>query len=181
MPRYWRYAGDRRTLEASELPPVAARGTNFAAHARKRGSLCSQLLNSSRSAELVVANGIDTSLGRYIKGVFCLEGEWTGNLKRPSSLEPILQLLRNRDPQFSYVHRFVVTKSELDLYLQKWTLKKFRDHPILYLACHGSFGTFFFNSSLRDPGVDLDHLEDLLRGKCKGRVICFGSCGALDI
>ena len=128
-----------------------------------------------------MTNGYDTSLGKYIKGVFCLEGEWTGDLRRPSSLEPILQLLRNRDPEFSYVHRFVVTQSEFQLYLGKWTLKKFRQYPILYLACHGDSGNLFFNSSRRDPGVSLDDLEELLRGKCKGRVICLGSCGSLAL
>jgi hypothetical protein len=55
------------------------------------------------------------SLGPYIKGVFCLEGEWTDTLKRPSSLETILQLLRYRDARFAYIHRFVVTDAELQL------------------------------------------------------------------
>ena len=128
-----------------------------------------------------MSNASGTSLGRYLKGVFCLEGEWTGDLKHPSSLEPILQLLQNRDPRFSYVHRFVVTESELKLYLEKWTLKKYKGHPILYFACHGNSGTLFFNSSRRDPGVSLDELEAVLEGKCKGRVICFGSCGSLNM
>jgi hypothetical protein len=50
---------------------------------------------------ITVPNRNGTSLGRYLKGVFCLEGEWTGDLKHSSSLEPILQLLRNRDTRFS--------------------------------------------------------------------------------
>ena len=128
-----------------------------------------------------MATGNNASLGPYIKGVFCLEGEWSGDLKGPSSMEPILQLLQNREPRFAYIHRFVVRKPELAFYLQKWALRKFRDHPILYLACHGDPGIFYFNSSRRDPGVTLDDLEEWLGGKCKGRIICFGSCGSLDI
>ncbi len=128
-----------------------------------------------------MANGNDASLGFYIKGVFCLKGEWTGNLRRPSSIEPILQLLRNRDPRFAYIHRFVIRKPELQFYLRRWALKRFRDHPILYLACHGDPGTFYFSSSRRDPGATLDDLEEWLGGRCKGRIICFGSCGSLDI
>ena len=123
----------------------------------------------------------EASLGNYIKGVFCLEGDWTGDLKHSSSMEPILQLLRNRDPRFSYIHRFVVTRTEIQIYLRKWALKKLRDHPILYVTCHGDSGNFFFNSSRRESRVSLDDLEEWLRGKCKGRIICFGSCGSLDI
>jgi hypothetical protein len=120
------------------------------------------------------------SLGLYIKGVFCLEGEWTDTLKRLSSLEPILQLLRNRDHHFSYIHRFVVTDAELRLYLAEWTLKKYADHPILYLAYHGNEGHLFFNSSRRVSGVSLDDLEETLAGRCRRRIICIGACGALD-
>lgn len=128
-----------------------------------------------------MANGEETSLGRYLKGVFCLEGEWTGNLNHPSSVEPILQLLRNRDPHFAYIHRFVVTGAELKLYLCKWTLKKYGKYPILHLACHGNSGSLFFNSSQRDRGVALDDLEAMLEGKCRGRIIYFASCNVLDI
>lgn len=123
----------------------------------------------------------DTSLGDHIKGVFCLEGEWTGDLRHPSSLEPILQLLSNRDRRFSYIHRFVITRDEFTVYLKKWALKKYRDYPILYLACHGTEGQLYFNWSRRDPGVSLDELEEFLAGKCRGRILCFGSCSSLDI
>jgi len=104
-----------------------------------------------------------------------------GDLRHPSSLEPILQLLSNRDRHFSYIHRFVVTKHELEVYLKKWTLRKYRDYPILYLACHGSEGQFFFNWSRRTPGISLDELEGLLAGKCRRRLICLGSCNSLDL
>jgi hypothetical protein len=120
------------------------------------------------------------SLGDYVKGVFCLEGEWTRNLRQPSSLEPILQLLRNRDQHFRYIHRFVISRAELEVYLRKWTQSRYADHPVLYLACHGQKGNFFFSSSARVPGVSLDDLEELLSGRCKGRVICLGACGSLD-
>lgn len=128
-----------------------------------------------------MASNDDTSLGKHIKGVFCLEGEWTGDLRHPSSLEPILELLRNRDRRFSYIHRFVITRDEFTAYLKKWTLKKYSGYSILYLACHGAEGQLYFNSSRRDPGISLDELEQSLAGKCRRRIICLGSCSALDI
>ena len=122
----------------------------------------------------------ETSLGRYPKSVFCLEGEWTDDLRHPSSIEPILQLLRNRDPRFAYIHRFVGTDAELRRYLTKWVLKRYATFPILYLACHGVSGSFLFSSSRRAHAVTLDEIEECLEDKCRGRVICLGACDSLD-
>jgi hypothetical protein len=116
-----------------------------------------------------------------IKGVFCLEGEYSGSLKRPSTVGPLLQLVGGYTRRVPYIHRFVVTTAELGIYLDRWVQRRYDDHPILYLTCHGVPGTLFFRFSGRGSGVPLDWLEERLEGRCKGRIVCVSSCGTLDV
>jgi len=52
------------------------------------------------------------------KGIFCLEGDWWGKLHKPSSVEPILELLHQWDPfHVPYVRRDVATREEFEYYL----------------------------------------------------------------
>jgi hypothetical protein len=117
------------------------------------------------------------------KGIFCLEGDWWNNLKKPSSVEPILELLAKSDGyRVPYVHLNVGDRRSLDLYLAKWTQKGFRDHPILYLAFHGNAGGIQVGDRrVPDNTVTLKALGELLEGKCKNRVIFFGSCETVNV
>jgi hypothetical protein len=113
------------------------------------------------------------------KGVFCLEGDWYPDLRRPTTVGPVLDLLEKSNiPPVPSIRRDTGTVPELEYYLQKWTQQRYARYPILYLGFHGSPGELHLGSG---PGesVNLDWLEDRLAGKCKGRVIHFGSCGTL--
>jgi hypothetical protein len=123
----------------------------------------------------------ETSTGDRQKGVFCLEGEWTGSLENHSSLEPMLEIIRNQQRNFSYIHRPVLNKVQFRSYLSQWVRCYRQKYPILYLACHGEPGTLFLRSSMRRPGIPLDFVEQLLADKCKGCVIYFGACSAFDL
>jgi hypothetical protein len=116
-----------------------------------------------------------------VKGVFCLEGDWEENLKSRTSIGPLLELLeRSAYPSVPYIRRDVGTLTEFDYYLGRWTLKKYDAYPILYLGFHGSPGKLHVGHG-RGSGVFLKELEERLAGKCKKRIIHFGSCGTLDI
>jgi hypothetical protein len=53
------------------------------------------------------------------KGVFCLEDDWWGTMKSPSSVEPILHLLNRWDPYYvPYIHRNTATRGSLEYYLK---------------------------------------------------------------
>jgi hypothetical protein len=111
------------------------------------------------------------------KGVFCLEiGEWFGDANEQHSLVPSLQLLHSA-VQIPYIHRDVSTREELFFYLRKWTQKRYRGFPILYLGFHGEPGTIYTRkqNGKIDP-VQLDDVITELEGKCKQRLIHFGSC-----
>lgn len=104
-------------------------------------------------------------------GIFCLEGEWDSDLRSRDSVEPILDLLERLRIADS-IHRDVATTEELKYFLGKWVQKRYDNYRVLYLAMHGTAGSLYLGSD----EIDLDTLEELLRDRCVGRAIYFGSC-----
>ncbi len=117
------------------------------------------------------------------KGIFCLEGDWWGKIHKSSTVEPILELLKEWDPYFvNYVRRDVATRSEFEYYVGKWSQKQFASYPILYLAFHGSQSEVSIGDKrVAENRVSIAELSELLEGKCHGRMIYFGSCNTLDL
>jgi hypothetical protein len=116
-----------------------------------------------------------------VKGIFCLEGDWDSDLRTKVSIEPVLELLeRADDPSVPYIHRDIGTETEFRHYLKKWTQRAYARYPILYLGFHGSPGTLHVGDGRSAP-FTFEALEELLEGRCKGRVVIFGSCGTLGI
>lgn len=116
----------------------------------------------------------------HVKNIFCLEGDWWGNLKKPSSVRPIFELVGQMKPHPKYIHRGIGTLGEFDHYLRVWTQRKFSDHPILYLAFHGSPRALCVGDQRRRDGeVELDQIAEKLEERCKGRLVHFGACSTL--
>lgn len=114
------------------------------------------------------------------KGIFCLEAsDWFGSMKRKDSVKPALELLYNSPLSVPYIHRNVATKEELKFYLKKWTLKKYKDYPILYLAFHGAPQEIMLSKN--GKRVPLEELLKVLKGKCQKRLIHFSSCDVFNI
>ncbi len=122
-------------------------------------------------------------MGNRPKGIYCLEsGEWFDTMKKKHSVEPILQFLRGSPLAVPYIHRDIATDVELRYYLRKWLLSKHRDYPILYLAFHGSPGGIHLaGENGRKLVVGTDELFELLRGRCRRRLIHLGSCSVLNL
>lgn len=110
------------------------------------------------------------------EGIFCLEGLWDNDLKKKSTVEPILQLLELNN-KIPYIHKDCATVEEFNFYATKWSRKAYAKYPILYLAFHGEEGSIVF------PGTkySLDDIASLLEGKCKSSIIVIGSCSVLNI
>ncbi|MCZ4552223.1 DUF6642 family protein [Gordonia rubripertincta] len=107
-------------------------------------------------------------------GVFCLEGDWEESIESRLSIEPALRLLEARD-SIRLVHRDVATRAELEYYFDKWLTGRLRSYTFGYLGFHGTDQTLWIGNE----NVTLDELGEMLRGRCKGRVIYFGACGVL--
>lgn len=108
------------------------------------------------------------------KGIFCLEGLWDDDLRKRSTVKPILELLElNSDIPF--LHMDCATEDELKFYLEKWKAAEYYRYPILYLAFHGAEKGIVIN----DKVFTIEQLSSELQGKCKNRVILLASCASL--
>jgi hypothetical protein len=111
-----------------------------------------------------------------VKGIFCLEGLWNPDLRKPSTVRPILELLRIQEG-IEYIYRDCVTKEEFEYYLKKWVQRAYDAFPILYLATHGET----FSLCLGEHECTLDEVASLLEGKCENRLVLCGSCSTLGV
>lgn len=108
------------------------------------------------------------------KGIFCLEGLWDDNLEQKSSVQPILHLLEINGG-IPFIYHDVATVEELEFYVSKWKLARYKNYPILYLAFHGE------NESLLIGRYKyhLGQLANVLKDACAGSVFIFASCKTL--
>jgi hypothetical protein len=110
------------------------------------------------------------------KRIFCLEGLWEQDLTKKSTILPILELLYLNDG-IEYIYRDCATREETEFYLKKWTQEKYAFFPILFLAFHGEEGVIHIGKTK----YPVDHLSDILAGKCENAIIFFASCRTLGI
>jgi hypothetical protein len=110
------------------------------------------------------------------KGIFCIEGIWDPDLRTPSSVEPLLDLL-NLNALIDYIHVDCATVEEFELYIKKWMQKRYDRYPILYLATHGSAREVRIGSM----PYSIEDLGKLMEGKCQNRFIMFSSCSTMRI
>ena len=117
------------------------------------------------------------------KGIFCLEGDWLSDLRRPSSVEPILAVIDQQlTPKRHHIHRDIGTIQELRYYLAKWKQKQYSGYPILYLGFHGQNGIIHIGDGRSGTTkVSLNDLADILDGACDRRLIHFTSCSTLGV
>lgn len=105
------------------------------------------------------------------QGIFCLEGEWSEDLQNRFTVRPLLEVLEGLE-KADVFHRNIATKCQLEFYIDAWQRPQFECFDVLYLPMHGSEGAI----SLGGSSLTLDELGELLKGKCKGCVIYFGTC-----
>ncbi len=115
------------------------------------------------------------------KNIFCLEGDWEGDLRSRANMAPILHLLEHSlSPGVKHIRRDIGTAAELEYYLDKWTQRRYVRYPILYLGFHGGPGKLYVGDG-RSRALPLEWVAERLAGKCQDRVIHFGSCGTVRL
>jgi len=108
------------------------------------------------------------------KGIFCLEGLWYDDLRRRSTVKPILDLLE-LNSEIPYLHSDCATHKEFTFYIKKWIESRYNNYPILYLAFHGTEKGILID----DSTYTLDQISVDLKGKCKNRVFLLASCSTV--
>lgn len=108
------------------------------------------------------------------RGIFCVEGSWYPNkLHKPDSVRPMLEMFR--DDGYPVVHRDCGTSADFFFYLDQWMLKRYARLPVLYLAFHGRPGLV----EVGNENVKLDTIVNKLYGKCRHKVVVFGTCATM--
>ena len=111
------------------------------------------------------------------KGIFCLEGLWTHDLKNKSTVLPILELLQ-KGGVCNHIHHTCATKEELEFFLNKWKQESISiKYPILYLAFHGKKEQIYITDN---NTYSLTDLAVILKNSAKGKVVFFASCETLN-
>ena len=110
------------------------------------------------------------------KGIFCLEGLWDSDLKKRSSVRPILEILEQREG-IPYIFHDCATPQELEYFIRRFALAQYSRYPILYLAFHGTEGVIHMGDGSK---VELDDLANWFPGTRRS-VIIFASCSTVNI
>ncbi|MDR0306489.1 MAG: hypothetical protein LBI42_06600 [Chitinispirillales bacterium] len=108
------------------------------------------------------------------RGIFCIEGLWDNNLKRKSSVQPILSMLE-LNAGIPFIYHDAATTEELEFYISKWKQPRLKNYPILYLAFHGAKSAIL----IEGRKYSLDLLAQKLKDSCAGNIIIFASCKTL--
>lgn len=111
---------------------------------------------------------------RYIKNIYCLEGNWNTNPNSNQSIKPILELLKTTCG-IRYIHIKCDTKAELLKYLRQFTFKRYKNYQILYIAFHGKTNRICTGKEY----TSLTEFGEVLENSLEGRIIHFGSCSTL--
>ena len=112
-----------------------------------------------------------------MKGIFCLEGLWESDLKKPSTVLPLLEFLK-QNADIPYIYRDCGTQAEFEFYLKKFPQAQYRGYPILYLAFHGEPGQIVLGGKDR---YSIEDIGEYLNGQCKSQIVLIGSCSVMDI
>ncbi len=114
---------------------------------------------------------------KYIKNIFCLEGDWDKDLRKKSSVRAALVFM-SQVYGVDFIHRHCGTKAEIEYYLSVWKQKRYEEYSIVYFAFHGEPYNIKVGRRFK---MNLDELADILENSCKDKIIHFGSCRTLDI
>lgn len=113
--------------------------------------------------------------------IICLEAEWLYNSCKKDNrfnlkTEPLLNWLKEYH-HCDVIYRHILHKADLLYYLDYFrpTKREFRNHEIVYLACHGNEAAIH----LEDEDVELDDLAKIAGNFFEGRIVHFSSCNTL--
>lgn len=111
------------------------------------------------------------SNGKYI---YCLEGNWNKHPRSKQSIRPILDILYTTS-NVKYIYHKCQTKEEFFYHLERFTSKRYKNYPILYIAFHGLTNRICIGNET----VTLREIAKALEGKLAGKIVHFGSCSTL--
>ncbi len=110
------------------------------------------------------------------KDVFCLEGDWNTDLTLKGGIKHTLDFM-SMNLGIDVIHRHCATEESFNYLIQEYTLPKYKDYSILYLAFHG----FPNQIQVGETNVELEDIAELCKGQLRNKIVYFGSCLTLNI
>jgi hypothetical protein len=111
------------------------------------------------------------------KGIFCVEGFWTTDLRTTWTVRTVLQFLKD-NAGIPYVHNRAAARAQFEHHVSRFPQAAYRKYPILYLAFHGREGSLCIWGN---DDYSLENITSLLQDKCHGRIVVLGGCSVLNI
>lgn len=109
-------------------------------------------------------------------GIICLETEWEHTRRanrRPLRTEPLLEFVRKLH-DCSVIYRRIATWSELVYYMDRFSMREYKDYRVVYLSFHGMEGAICLEGEKEK--VTLDDLADNSNSFFADRSVHFSSC-----
>jgi hypothetical protein len=110
------------------------------------------------------------------KGVICLEGPWSSDLRSPDSVRSIVQFLAENGP-YELIYRQVATPADLRSLLHTLRRSTYHRFRVLYFAFHGEPGVIKFGHQ----DMSLRAVAAAMGGSWRGRDVIFGTCETLKV
>ncbi|MBM3357197.1 MAG: hypothetical protein FJY54_05675 [Betaproteobacteria bacterium] len=109
------------------------------------------------------------------KGIICLEGPWSRDLRSPDSVRSMVQFLAENGP-YELIYRQVASAADLRLLLRTLRRSAYHRFRVLYFAFHGDPGVIKFGSY----DMPLRAVAAAMGGSWRGRDVIFGTCETLQ-
>lgn len=111
------------------------------------------------------------------KHIFCIEGNWTHDLKDKASIKSALDFLEH-NADIKSIRKDCSAVDQFNVLLQTSLQKTYKNYGIIYLAFHGSPGVLHIGKRKK---MDFESIADLLDGQAADKIIHFGSCSTLKL
>lgn len=110
----------------------------------------------------------------YTKHIFCIESEFDNDLKHESTSRFMLEQMQNiHKNKLKFIYQKCATKTELEHYFKKISLKKYSEYSIIYFCLHGESNKIHLDGE----EVDLIELAEIVGQKAlANKIVHFGSC-----
>ena len=115
------------------------------------------------------------------KNIYCLEGNWTHDLRDKRSIKTGLEFLEHNSyskKKVLHIHRQSSSLHEFENLLKESVFKKYDKYNILYLAFQGHEGML---QGAKTATVPIEAIAEVLEGKAQNKIIHFGSCETLNV
>jgi hypothetical protein len=117
-------------------------------------------------------------LSKYnVKHIFCVEGNWSNDLKDKASIITALEFLK-ANADINFIRRDCSTPEQFNSLLTDSLKRAYKKYGIIYLAFHGSPGQLHIGNRKK---IDFECIAETLNGEAQDKIIHFGSCSTLNI